>query len=146
MKTTLISALFVAASLTGAGFGQQAGDDHGAHHGEQGETQAAEGHSGGHGHMMTGGMNMQAHQDHMARMRQLMDEARNSEDPEERRRLMAEHRDAMRARMDAMMADGDHGAMMERCAQHMSMMHDMMEQMMARQEMMEPPADADGGE
>lgn len=77
--------------------------------------------------MMMGGMDMAAHQEHMTRMRSLMEQARNSEDPEERRRLMAEHRQMMQARMSAMM---------ERCAQNMSMMHDMMQQMMARQEMM----------
>ncbi|TGY88207.1 hypothetical protein E5163_10265 [Marinicauda algicola] len=147
MRTTLISALAMAASLTGAGYGQQAGEDHNAHHGEQGTMQSADSDSGRHEHMMMGGMDMSAHQEQMSRMRELMVQARNTEDPEERRRLMEQHDELMQAHMDTMMDDGEHMAMMMRhCGQRMSMMHDMMEQMRARHEMMEGPANAEAGE
>lgn len=133
MKQTWIAAFAASALLSGAAFGQQSDEDHGAHHGEESATQSSQVDRGAQQRMMMGGMGMEAHQEHMTRMRSLMEEARNTDDPEERRRLMAEHRDMMRNRMNAMM--GDQEAMMEACAQRMSMMQDMMQQMMARDEL-----------
>jgi len=148
MKQIWITALAASALLGGAAFGQQpdADGDHGAHHGAESTTQSSHGDHGAHRPMMMGEMDMTGHHEHMTRMRSLMDEARNTDDPEERRRLMAEHREQMQSRMGAMMDHDDQGDMMEHCSQRMSMMQDMMEQMMARQEMMEGSANVGGGE
>jgi hypothetical protein len=137
MRQTWITALAASVLLSGAAFSQQTDVNHGAHHGQPGATQPSHGDHGAHRPMLTGGMDMAAHQEHMTRMRSLMEQARDTDNPEERRRLMDEHREMMQARMSAMMGGGDPGGLMARCAQDMSMMHDMMQQMMARQEMMD---------
>jgi len=143
MTQTWIAAVAASALLSGAAVAQQSDEGHGAHHGPASATQPSHNDRGAHQPIMMGGMDMAAHQEHMTRMRSLMEQARNTDDPEERRRLMEQHHEMMQARMSAMMGDGDRGVVMERCAQNMSMMHDMMQQMMARQEMMSGRGAAD---
>lgn len=89
--------------------------------------------------MMKGGMmqpskEMQAHQQTMQEMRALMQKAHATTDPAERQRLMAAHRQMMQTQMASMMK-GDNATMMRACQEHMGMMHDMMGQMAAEQEM-----------
>ena len=86
------------------------------------------------GHMMQDSEAMTAHREKMAQMRALMQQARAASDPAERQRLMAEHREKMQEHMAGMM-QGDNAGMMAACHQRMTMMHDMMEQMAAQQDM-----------
>ncbi len=77
---------------------------------------------------------MTAHREKMDEMRVLMQQAHAASDPAERQRLMAEHRAQMQEHMAGMM-QGDNADMMAACHQRMMMMHDMMEQMGAHQNM-----------
>lgn len=77
---------------------------------------------------------MTAHREKMAEMRALMQQARAASDPAERQRLTAEHREKMQEHMAGMMQGGN-ADMMAACHQRMTMMHDMMEQMAAQQDM-----------
>ena len=86
------------------------------------------------GHMMQDSEAMTAHREKMAEMRALMQQARAASDPAERQRLMAEHREKMQEHMAGMM-QGDNADMMAACHQRMTMMHDMMGQMAAQQDM-----------
>lgn len=86
------------------------------------------------GHSMQDSEAMKAHREKMKEMRTLMQQARDTSDPSERQKLMAEHREKMQQHMAGMMK-GDGADMMAACHQRMKMMHDMMEQMAARQDM-----------
>lgn len=77
---------------------------------------------------------MAAHREKMAEMRALMQQAHAAGDPAERQRLMAEHRAKVQEHMAGMMQGGN-ADMMAACHQRMMMMHDMMEQMAAHENM-----------
>ena len=70
-------------------------------------------------------------------MRALMEQARATDDADEKARLMAQHQEMIDERMAMMMANDDHKAMMKKCHQQMAMMQDMIEQMSARHQMMQ---------
>jgi hypothetical protein len=86
------------------------------------------------GRMMHDSEAMQAHRQKMQEMQALMQKAHATTDPAERKRLTAEHREKMQAQMGSMMK-GDNAAMMQACQERMAMMHDMMAQMAAAQDM-----------
>lgn len=152
MKTIWMTALAAAALTVSPAMGQQSddgGDDRGpgmmqgASQGdgmmmnEQDPDRGMRMQGGGHGMGMMMQGDMEMHREHMSRMRELMAQARDAETPEERRQLVEQHDELMQAHMDAMMDDNEQTALMMRhCGQRMSMMHDMMQQMRARQQMM----------
>ena len=78
---------------------------------------------------------MQQHRQNMEEMRAIMHQAHAATDPAERQRLMGEHHRMMQERMASMM-QGHSSAMMQACQEQMAMMHDVMGQMAAHQEMM----------
>lgn len=129
MKHALITAVFVASLVASPASAQQS--EH--RHGQPDDAQNDQSGQHGHGAMMQDSEAMQEHRKQMQQMRKLMQQARVAEDPEERARLLAQHQKMMGNRMAAMMHDGDRTVMIERCHQHMTMLHDMMEQMSARQ-------------
>ena len=123
-RTVLAFALATGLTTTPALAQQQ--HDHGAQAAAQQQDHA--------GHMMQDSEVMTAHRAKMDEMRALMQQARATSDPAERQRLMAEHRAKMQEHMAGMM-QGDNADMMAACHQRMMMMHDMMEQMAARQDL-----------
>lgn len=133
MKHALITAVFVASLVASPASAQQSEHQHGQPDDAQNDRSGQH----GHGAMMQDSEAMQQHRKQMQQMRELMQQARVAEDPEERARLLAQHQEMMGNRMAAMMGDGDRATMVERCHQHMTMLHDMMEQMSARQEIEE---------
>ncbi|WP_236672292.1 hypothetical protein [Croceicoccus sp. YJ47] len=122
MKRTAL-ALILATGLTATPAMAQEQHDHGAQAAAQQQDHAS--------HMMQDSEAMTAHREKMAEMRALMQQARAASDPAERQRLMAEHRTAMQEHMAGMM-QGDNSDLMAACHQRM-MMHDMMEQMAAHE-------------
>lgn len=129
MKHTLITAVFVASLVASPALAQQSEYQHG----QPDDAQNDQSGQHDHGAMVQDSEAMQEHRKRMKQMRELMQLARVAEDPKERARLLAQHQKMMGNRMAAMLGDGDRAAMMERCHQHMTMLHDMMEQMSARQ-------------
>jgi Spy/CpxP family protein refolding chaperone len=121
MKHALITAVFVASLVASPAMAQQSENQHGRPDDAQNDRSGQH----GHGAMMQDSEAMQEHRQQMQQMRELMQQARIAEDREERARLLAQHQKMMGNLM---------AAMMERCHQHMTMLHDMMEQMSARQE------------
>lgn len=90
------------------------------------------------GGMMQGGMMqsseaMKAHKQKMHEMRALIERAQAATDPAERQRLMEQHHQMMQTQMASMMK-GENANMMRACQERMAMMHDMMAQMEAEQE------------
>tara|TARA_R110000787_G_scaffold15508_11_gene47903 strand:+ start:319 stop:717 length:399 start_codon:yes stop_codon:yes gene_type:complete len=120
MKHAVITAAFVASLAASPTLAQQS--EH--RHGQPDDARNDQSCQYGHGAMMQDSEAMQEHRKQMQQMRELIQQARVAEDPEERARLLAQHQKAMGNRM---------AAMMERCHQHTTMLHDMMEQMSARQ-------------
>ena len=125
MKRTAL-ALILATGLTATPAMAQQQHDHGAQAAAQQQDHA--------GHMMQDSDAMAAHREKMAEMRALMQQAHAAGDPAERQRLMAEHRAKMQEHMAGMMQGGN-ADMMAACHQRMMMMHDMMEQMAAHENM-----------
>lgn len=125
MKLTVLAFALATGLATTPAMARQQHD-----HGDQAAAQQ-QSHAG---HMMQDSAAMTAHREKMAEMRALMQQAHAASDPAERQRLMAEHRTAMQEHMTGMM-QGDNADMMAACHQRMMMMHDMMEQMAAHQNM-----------
>ena len=125
MKRTAL-ALILATGLTATPATAQEQHEHGAQAVAQQQDHA--------GHTMQDSDAMAAHREKMAEMRALMQQAHAASDPAERQRLMAEHRAKMQEHMAGMM-QGDNADMMAACHQRMMMMHDMMEQMAAHENM-----------
>jgi len=119
-------ALILATGLTATPATAQEQHEHGAQAVAQQQDHA--------GHTMQDSDAMAAHREKMAEMRALMQQAHAASDPAERQRLKAEHRTAMQEHMAGMM-QGDNADMMAACHQRMMMMHDMMKQMAAHQNM-----------
>ncbi|RAI01475.1 hypothetical protein DLJ53_08545 [Acuticoccus sediminis] len=69
------------------------------------------------------------------RMQELMQQARETKDPAERRQLMREHIEMMGEQMQEMMGAAA-PEMMTRMREHLGMMQQMMEQMLEQQKMM----------
>jgi protein CpxP len=126
MKRGIVTALLAAGLAAAPAVAQQYQHQHG--------TIAPANAKRGQGGMMQDSEAMQAHQQKMEEMRALMQRAHATTDPAERRRLMGEHRQMMQAQMASMMK-GDNASMMHACQERMAMMHDMMAQMAAEQEM-----------
>jgi protein CpxP len=132
MKLAFFTALLATGLAASPAVAQQSPHQHG--------TSAAAQAQPGQGGMMQGGMMqasaaMQAHRQKMQEMQVLMQKAHATTNPAERQRLIVEHREMMQAQMGTMMRD-DNAAMMQACQERMAMMHDMMAQMAAEQEMM----------
>ena len=125
MKRTAL-ALLLATGLTASPVMAQRQHDHANQAAAQQQDHA--------GHTMQDSDAMAAHREKMAEMRALMQQAHAASDPAERQRLMAEHRTAMQEHMAGMM-QGDNADMMAACHLRMMMMHDMMKQMAAHQNM-----------
>ncbi|WP_247713114.1 hypothetical protein [Qipengyuania polymorpha] len=123
-RTVLAFALATGLAATPAMAQQQ--HDHGDQAAAQQQSHA--------GHMMQDSDAMAAHREKMAEMRALMQQAHAAGDPAERQRLMAEHRAKVQEHMAGMMQGGN-ADMMAACHQRMMMMHDMMEQMAAHENM-----------
>jgi protein CpxP len=136
MKHAIFTALLAAGLATSPAVAQQSQHQH--------DTSAPAEAQPGQGGMMQGGMMqggmmqdseaMQAHRQKMQEMQALMQKAHATTDPAKRQQLMAEHRQMMQAKMASMMLR-DNAAMMQACQERMAMMHDMMGQMAAEQEM-----------
>lgn len=86
--------------------------------------------------MTHGSEAMLAHKQKMQEMRALMQQAQAATNPDERQRLLAEHRQMMQTQMANMMNDKNSG-MMQACHERMAMMNDMMGQMAAERDV--PP-------
>ena len=129
MKHALITGVFVASLAASPVLAQQSEHQHGQPDGTENEQRGQH----GHGAMMQDSEAMQLHRKQMQQMRELIERARVTEDPEERARLLAQHQKMMANRMAEVVGDGDRAAIKERCHRHMTMLHDMMEQMSARQ-------------
>ena len=127
MKRIIFATVFAAGLVTSPALAQQTQHQHGAATNKAGQQTPGSG-------MMISSETMQDHRQKMQEMRTLMQQARATTDPAERQRLMTEHRQKMQEQMASMM-QGDNAAMMTACQEHMAMMHDMMGQMGAREEM-----------
>jgi protein CpxP len=132
MKTTILAAFLAFGLVASPGAAQESKHQHGT----SAPAEAKPGQDGmAQGGMMQSSEAMQAHQQKMQEMRALMQQAQAATKPAERQRLLTELRQMMLTQMASMM-NGDNAAMMQACHERMTMMHDMMGQMAAEQEMM----------